>query len=158
MQSLPIVENCDDCGACCMHMGTPPFMGHFWQEGREPERWAASMYGPDGDPSIDDDDWQRLHAAPTEAFEVYRATLHGPSSDGMPCCWFDQQTKRCRFHEFRPEICRQFEVGSEACLSHRRDRGIVGSDDEQRKTDYWAKKRARKERVQIVRVLRNKSW
>ena len=24
---LPIIDNCDDCGACCMDAGLPPFTG-----------------------------------------------------------------------------------------------------------------------------------
>jgi hypothetical protein len=41
-----------------------------------------------------------------------------------PCLWFDEQTRRCRHWEHRPEVSRGFVVGSEACLVHREQRGI----------------------------------
>ena len=37
------------------------------------------------------------------------------------CLWFDQVTRRCRHHEFRPQVCRDYEIGGRECLRERRD-------------------------------------
>lgn len=36
-----------------------------------------------------------------------------------PCFWFDQRTRRCKHHEYRPRVCRDFAVGSTDCLAWR---------------------------------------
>jgi Fe-S-cluster containining protein len=117
---------CDGCGACCMHMGTPPgyvafFVCHFdgtigpapWIKGTDEEANFAGL--PDG--------------AKRELADYYAAVRAGHTPDrtkdaDTPCLWFDEQTRRCRHHEHRPEVCRGFVVGSEACLVHREQRGI----------------------------------
>jgi uncharacterized protein len=38
----------------------------------------------------------------------------------LPCLWYDAATGRCRHYEYRPEACREFEMGSADCLEHRR--------------------------------------
>lgn len=40
------------------------------------------------------------------------------SLDG-PCFWFDMESRKCKHHEFRPRVCRDFEVGSEPCVEWR---------------------------------------
>ena len=32
-----------------------------------------------------------------------------------PCFWFDQKTRKCKHHDFRPKVCRDFEIGSKLC-------------------------------------------
>lgn len=54
-----------------------------------------------------------------------------PVPDGQldgPCVWFDESRRRCRHHEHRPRVCRDFQIGGKDCLAWRefyRDR-IVG--------------------------------
>lgn len=36
-----------------------------------------------------------------------------------PCSWLDQETKQCKHYDQRPNICRDFVVGSNNCLSCR---------------------------------------
>jgi len=35
------------------------------------------------------------------------------------CFWFDMESRKCKHHEFRPRVCRDFEVGSEPCIEWR---------------------------------------
>lgn len=96
----PAVE-CTDCGLCCSEMNSPPFSG---------------VVLPDGTLGIADpcypDDYERLMSAPEEAKALW---LNDNRPDGSPCCWLDPVKKQCRWHEFRPDICRDFAVGGESC-------------------------------------------
>ena len=119
---LPVVS-CEGCGACCMHMGTPP--GYSWffpSDGRELGEWAAES-----------DDWPVFRAMPEglrrELAEYYAAARRLPIEDReelyySPCIWLDLETRRCRHYEHRPSICREFEVGGRWCRGHRKDHGI----------------------------------
>lgn len=64
------------------------------------------------------EDALRVLQLPPEAVEAIRTR---PVGDGLPCCWLDPETKRCRWHEHRPQICRDFEPGSQACAGWRAD-------------------------------------
>lgn len=44
----------------------------------------------------------------------------GPA-DQSPCVWYDAEAKRCKHYEYRPDVCREFEVGGEACLRYKLD-------------------------------------
>ncbi len=37
----------------------------------------------------------------------------------LPCLWYDPATRTCRHYEYRPAVCREFVVGSNACRSWR---------------------------------------
>jgi Fe-S-cluster containining protein len=56
-----------------------------------------------------------------------RVELGGPCRGyhGLPCLWLDPQTRTCRHYEHRPEVCREFEVGSADCRRWRRHEGIA---------------------------------
>jgi uncharacterized protein len=104
IERLP--ANCDDCGACCRDIGHPPFLVELI----------------DGVPQAVDDrldstsDQQRILAAPAEARAEYLSSRHRSSG---PCAWLDRASGRCRHYEFRPDICRTFEVAGKWCLMHR---------------------------------------
>ena len=36
------------------------------------------------------------------------------------CFWLDPETNLCKHHEFRPNVCRDFEAGSSECRQWRR--------------------------------------
>lgn len=40
--------------------------------------------------------------------------------DEIPCGFFDMVTRKCRHYEYRPGICRDFELGGDACLASRK--------------------------------------
>lgn len=37
----------------------------------------------------------------------------------LPCYWYDQETRKCKQYAHRPQLCRDFEVGSESCIRFR---------------------------------------
>ena len=61
-------------------------------------------------------DYHRLRAAPAAAQAAYLGHL---GTINAPCSWLDTASKRCRYYEFRPDICRTFEVGGKWCSQHR---------------------------------------
>ena len=105
---------CRDCGACCFEQGSPPSYVVFLVEPMPP--WVAEI-------PADDPDRLRCAAMPEEARDAirqYRAALMAGEADGDgPCCWLDLETKRCRWYEWRPEICRDLTPGSEGCQGWR---------------------------------------
>lgn len=69
------------------------------------------------------EDVERVKALPPEAISELRDYLKNLLAGNKPedpaCIWLKKQTMRCRYHEHRPMICRDFEVGSEDCLAWR---------------------------------------
>ena len=94
-----LIIDCNGCGACCRHMGHPTFL-----------------------PS--ESTWLALPKHLKQELKAYDAsrpkTKDGrPISDvGQPCIWLEPDGT-CRHYEHRPEVCRDFEVGSAACLRFR---------------------------------------
>jgi uncharacterized protein len=39
------------------------------------------------------------------------------------CLWFDPVTRQCRHYAWRPQVCRDYELGGDACLL-RREEGL----------------------------------
>ena len=105
--ALPIIASCDNCGACCMHMGYPPFAGMY--DGGDPE-------------------WLELREShPELAAAARQGAIDGRGDAELPCIWLDPQTRRCRHYELRPSVCRDFERGTEECIDHRERRGILNA-------------------------------
>lgn len=133
---LEVISDCSNCGACCMHRGTPPGYSAYYQWKGEIAAWAKE--------SPDYERWQNL---PPEVEAELRAYFEGvrdgkladrsagfkdldaaweaiqsgqiklaaqeiaavaKKSRGLevPCLWFDLETKRCKHYEHRPETCR----------------------------------------------------
>ena len=92
---------CNGCGVCCMHMGSPPFIPS--EESRLPPEIKASL---------------------DAVRETQRLQYQTHGTDYTPCGWFDMETRQCRHHEHRPDVCREFEVGSEYCRNMRKDAGL----------------------------------
>ncbi len=111
---LPVIESCEGCGACCLEQNSPP--GYA----------VLQSLGAGGWPEAED--WERFKRLPTKARVILKKYIdrvlgNSPPGDGEPCCWLDKTTMRCRFYEHRPQICRDFEMGSEACRAWREDGG-----------------------------------
>tara|TARA_Y100000310_G_C20382363_1_gene668749 strand:+ start:367 stop:690 length:324 start_codon:yes stop_codon:yes gene_type:complete len=101
--NFPVIENCDGCGACCFEQSSPPsYLESSWP---------------------DPEDMARYHTLPADAKAVldeYRERLMAGEIQGdVPCCWLDTELMQCRFYSHRPNICRDFEVGSEGCRTWR---------------------------------------
>ena len=66
------------------------------------------------------EDIDRLNSMPKQLVDELRAyvedLLAGIERDDKACIWLDHESRRCRHHEYRPSICRDFAVGSEDCL------------------------------------------
>ena len=103
---LPIIS-CDDCGACCFEQGSPPGYLCLLMQPSEQVDWP------------DAEDLPRLKTLPEDARAAlldYAADLGDGTVIGEgPCCWLDQKTNRCRWYDWRPQICRDLDVGSEGC-------------------------------------------
>ncbi len=99
MTSLPIID-CNNCGACCREIGTPPFLGCEIYELPEHLR---------------DEVLEKLNQDPER------------ENSRLPCFWFDTDTNKCMHYEHRPNICRDFEVKSPSCLSYREYHNIKDS-------------------------------
>lgn len=111
-KELPIVKptSCQNCGACCGHMGYPPFVPMY----EDPEHLTNS-----------DPEWLELREShPELAAECLQGAKDRRGDKELPCLWLDPVTKGCRHYEHRPQVCRDFEMGSEDCVGHRQLRGI----------------------------------
>lgn len=86
-----------------MHMGYPSYI-HATDDHPAEEHWDT----------LPDDLKQDLLAY----IDSYQPPREG-ELDG-PCCWLDQETRLCKNHQFRPRVCRVFEVGSKDCLDWRK--------------------------------------
>lgn len=102
--------NCDNCGACCLSQTSPP--GYTGEE-------LVLFATPE--------DEELFYAAPQEARDAIwtwqdriDAIPNGePLPADEPCCWLDLETMRCRWYEWRPSVCREFDVGGKSCLAWR---------------------------------------
>lgn len=62
---------------------------------------------------------------PTPELDRLVTIFDGPCEGGDEVCiWLDRYTGRCLHYEWRPELCRKFEVGGEACLRIRENAGM----------------------------------
>lgn len=117
MTPLPVVS-CDACGACCTIVGAPPGAYlYLAQLPTRPDLWPEWVVG-----SPDVPRWQR---APEAARAAVRAYDPAGTPGGKPCVWLDLETRRCRWYEHRPEVCRTFEMGGRDCLKMRHDAGVT---------------------------------
>lgn len=111
------IDNCDDCGACCMAQCSPPGYLLLLCQPQRAHEWP------------DQEDVERVKHLPHAArlaIDRYRKALaqKGSLTDDAPCTWLDLKTMRCRWYSHRPQICRDFERGSEGCQAWRNDFNI----------------------------------
>lgn len=116
--SLPILESCDGCGACCMRQSSPPgYVYILCTPEAERGKFVGTEFRFDA---------ERVKALPPEVraeLDQYIVGLRlgrGPRGE-VPCLWFDQVTRKCKHHAHRPSICREFEMGSEDCHNWRKE-------------------------------------
>ncbi len=93
--------NCENCGLCCMHMRTPPVGPAI------PEEWAKLP--------------ENLQRELTRWMDSPRRLLSDARGQGdeFPCVWLNLCSGQCRRYQDRPQTCRNFAPGSEACLRFR---------------------------------------
>lgn len=112
---LPIL-NCDNCGACCLNQESPPGYLSILVNGHEA---AAS-----------DEDLDRFINMPHElmqelqAYAKFLRDTEKHPNNGI-CIWFDEQTRKCKHYDLRPDICRhEVVVGDDGCLFWREEHQI----------------------------------
>ncbi len=106
---LPVIDSCDDCGACCRVVTLPPFVRHL--DGTGEEAWERLGW-----------DRPELKTGILDRIRALRAS--GEASFGSPCTWYDSDSRRCRHHDYRPAACRAFAVGGLDCRDARRRAGL----------------------------------
>lgn len=117
LRQYPEVNSCEGCGACCLEQSAPPGYISYLT----------------GIASLDDgtDDAARVRALPAELRAELERYIALPVSrerpDGEVCLWFDPVARQCKHYDLRPEICREFEMGSDFCHSWRRRYGVEQS-------------------------------
>jgi Fe-S-cluster containining protein len=115
--ALPVITpaDCKGCGACCRHVGHPMF-GPLIDE-------ATGRQLPA--PLLDPEFVALPRHLRRELVEYRRFLLARDIGDdfGWPCIWL-KPDGTCRHYEHRPRVCRDFELGGEACLRFRREQGI----------------------------------
>jgi Fe-S-cluster containining protein len=107
---LPVLdpESCTGCGCCCEGIGSPVAV------------YASRRPFDDGHPFRPPE----LPAALIAEIDAHFAGLVRGQEPQDQCLWFDVTTRQCRHYEYRPPLCREYELGGRACLSLRRERGI----------------------------------
>lgn len=114
MKDLAVLESCDGCGgACCSEMAAPG-------------EYVTLLQRPDW--QLDDDpDAVRLREMPSEARREIEDYLERGETEGFPfrtpCFWLDK-SGRCRWYEWRPQVCRDFQLGDWMCHYWRRKTGV----------------------------------
>ena len=70
------------------------------------------------------EDVQRIRSLPPAALTALRdhlqRVLDGVERPDSACIWLDRNTMRCRYHDHRPMICRDFEIASDGCRDWRK--------------------------------------
>lgn len=107
MNSLPILppESCEGCGLCCEGIGSPVVL-------------YASRPGFEHHHPFRPVD---LPAPLVEEIDFHFAGLVRGQEPLEQCLWYDANTRGCQHYEYRPQVCRDYELGGRACLERRRD-------------------------------------
>lgn len=147
LETLP-VTTCEGCGACCRHMGTPPGYAAYypidgeidemWKQSPDYQRWlnlppeveAALREYYDGVKGGTMFDRTNDFASAGEVLDaikggrlfVAQSLVNKMAKQiPIPCLWYDEEGKRCRHYEHRPEVCRDaIAPGDDACLATRK--------------------------------------
>jgi len=97
-------ENCEGCGLCCEGIGSPVAMYTYRTSYSGPY-----LYRP-----------KNLPEELAREIDHYFAGLKRGEEPVDHCLWFDVETRKCKHHQWRPQVCRNYQVGCESCLNERR--------------------------------------
>ena len=95
--------SCVACGLCCEGNGSPVTL-----YASRPEWHSQHPYRPPGLPE----------ELIREIDEHFGGLFRGQEPPER-CLWFDVEARRCRHYEWRPQVCRDYELGGFACLASR---------------------------------------
>ncbi|HET6425127.1 MAG TPA: YkgJ family cysteine cluster protein [Planctomycetaceae bacterium] len=109
--TLPVLgpQSCTGCGCCCEGIGSPVAI--------YASRRSFGSHHPFRPADLPT-------ALIAEIDEHFSGLMRGQESQAQ-CLWFDPVVRQCRHYEFRPPLCREYELGGRACLALRRERGIA---------------------------------
>lgn len=110
MTALPVLgpESCAGCGHCCEGIGSPVAVYASRRVYGEHHPFRPVDLPPELIAEIDD----------------HFAGLTRGQEPQERCLWFDPALRQCRHYEYRPPLCREYELGGRACLLLRRERGV----------------------------------
>lgn len=100
---LQAAVECSGCGVCCMHMSLPPY--NAAEEADLPKEVAFDLG----------------HCRDAKRMQE---NAHGILDQS--CAFFDWTTRRCIHYDHRPQVCKDFEVGSYDCREIRLKAGLSG--------------------------------
>jgi uncharacterized protein len=105
LPDMKIVDpnSCDGCGVCCAGIGSPVVL------------YASRPGEPDPHPFRPADLPEHLQ----EEIDRHFAGLRRGDEPQERCLWFDAHSRRCRHYQWRPDICREFELGGPSCTTVR---------------------------------------
>lgn len=109
--SLPILgpTSCEGCGQCCLGIGSPIVLYVSRREANGPHPFRPAD----------------LPMALINEIDAHFSGLVRGQEPQEQCLWYDSASRRCRHHEYRPQLCRDYELGGRACLSLRRERCVT---------------------------------
>lgn len=109
--ALPILgapPSCEGCGACCEGIGSPVLL-----YASRPTYGSSHPYRP-----------ADLPAELIDEIDLHFSGLCRGQEPQERCLWFDPASRGCRHYEYRPQICRDYELAGRACLARRRAVGL----------------------------------
>lgn len=107
MTALTILAptSCDGCGVCCLGIGSPVVLYASRPDYCDPHPFRPANL-------------------PQELADEINAHFSGllRGQEPQDCClWFDPVTRKCKHHEYRPQVCRDYEIASRECLRERKE-------------------------------------
>lgn len=114
MTELPVIpapSSCSGCGVCCFGIGSPIVL-----YATQPDYADPHPFRPAG-----------LPAHLLKEIDDHFAGVRRGQEPQDCCLWFDHQTRLCKHHEWRPQVCRDYEIASRECLRERR-RAVLAGD------------------------------
>lgn len=117
--TLPQIADCKGCGACCLHVGTPPGFAAWFPPPGKSLKDTASFRRGNPDAAI-------VSKMPAEVTALLKAGFaeawaSDRSGQNVPCFAWDSLSRQCRIHKHRPSVCRSFEVGGDDCQRLRKE-------------------------------------
>jgi uncharacterized protein len=97
-------ESCEGCGLCCEGIGSPVAL---YQS--RPAWVDHHPFRPEGLP---------LHLI-EEIDAHFVGAFRGEEPQDL-CFWYDPEGRQCKHYEWRPQICRDYELGGRECRNLRR--------------------------------------
>jgi Fe-S-cluster containining protein len=98
-----VPQDCQGCGLCCEGIGSPVAIYTYRTSHSGPY-----LFRPRDLPR---------HLA--DEIDRYFDGLKAGEKPVDNCLWFDETTRQCKHHEWRPQVCRKYDVGCDLCLKER---------------------------------------